>query len=304
MRILITGGAGFQGSHLAERWHAAGHKVTVLNTLSRQALENIKHFPEGITIVWGSVTDREVVEKTAREHEVVAHLAAHINVDQSLDGPHDVVAVNVDGTVNVLEAVRKSGARLIMASSCEVYGHAEQSPVTEKAELRPYSPYAASKAGADRMAFAYHKSFGLDVTIVRPSNVYGPRQKSGRGGAVIPIFANLACAGKPLTVFGTGTQSREYINVMDLVEAWDIILQRKDLNGAVLNIGTGETPSIREIADHVAKRFGVQVINGPARPGEVPGFRLDGSMMKRLGFTPRIKFWDGLDDYLDLMAPK
>ena len=284
MRVLVTGGAGFQGSHLAERWVEAGHEVTVLNTISDQAERNMASFAGRVSVVWGSVTDAEIVEKTVRDHEVVVHMAARINVDESLSSPEAFLDVNVGGTLNVLEAVRNTGARLIYASSCEAYGYGESSPLTEDTPLRPYSPYAASKSAADRMCFAFHKSFGIDVTIVRPSNVYGPRQKSGEGGAVIPIFASLAAEGKPLRVFGSGEQRREYLHVSDLVNAYDLILSRNDLAGRTLNVGSGETPSIKEIAEFVSERMGVSVVNEPPRPGEVPGFVLDSALIRSLGF--------------------
>ena len=299
MRILINGGAGFQGSHLAEKWISDGHDLTILNTYSDEAKQNISSFANDVSIVWGSITDREIVEKTVRGHEVVVHLAAHVNVDESIANPRVFLDVNAGGTLNVLEAVRHTGARMIHASTCEVYGYTENTPVTEHAEFRPHSPYAASKAAADRMCFAYYKSYGLDVTIVRPSNVYGERQKAGRGGAVIPIFASLAAEGKPLTVFGSGTQSREYIHVQDLASAYDLILKRTDLAGTILNVGTGETPSVLEIATFISERLGVPIENGPARPGEVPGFALDSSAIKALGFEPEVKFWDGLARYLN-----
>lgn len=299
MRILITGGAGFQGGHLADRWVRAGHDITILNTYSSQAERNISAVAGDVRTVWGSVTDKEIVDKTVRGHDVVVHLAALINVDDSLEGPRSFVDVNVGGTVNVLEAARRESCRVIYASSCEVYGHSEKSPVAEDAEIRPHSPYAASKAGADRLCFAYNKSYGLDLTIMRPCNVYGPHQKSGRGGAVIPIFAGLAAEGKPLRVFGDGSQQREYINVLDLVSAYDLVLRRNDLTGAVLNVGTGETPSINDIATFISEKTGATISHEPSRRGEVRGFSLNSSRIKELGFAPEIAFWEGVETYLD-----
>ena len=302
VRILITGGAGFHGSHITEKWVTDGHDVTILNTYSDEAAKNISSYTPDVRVVWGSVTDEEIVEKTSRSQEVIVHLAAHINVDESLSIPHRFLDVNIGGTLNILEVVRRTGARLIFASSCEAYGHAVESPVKESAELRPYSPYAASKAAADRMCFAYSNSFGVDVTIVRPSNVYGERQKSGRDGAVIPIFTNLAKAGKSLKVFGTGQQRREYTHVTDIVQAYDLILRRDDLSGLAVNVGSGQTPSIVEIASFIAERTGVDVTHEPPRPGEVPGFHLDSSLIRSYGYEPKVEFWDGLSCYLDLTS--
>ncbi|MBI4236129.1 MAG: NAD-dependent epimerase/dehydratase family protein [Chloroflexi bacterium] len=302
MRILVTGGAGFQGSHLAEHWARAGHDVTILNTYSEQARRNIQGFAAHVTVVWGSVTDREVVQKTVREHEAVAHLAARISVDESITSPAEFLHVNVLGTQNVLEACRAAGARLLFASSCEVYGFTDSGsgPLREDAEMRPYSPYAASKAAADRLCFAHYKTYGQDVVILRPCNIFGARQKRGPGGAVIPTFVERALRGEPLLVFGTGEQRREYMHVQDLVRAYDMVLQRKDLAGRAINVGTGEVLAIRDIARFIADRTGASVTFAPGRPGEVPGFKLDGSWArKELGFTPTVGFWEGLAQYIE-----
>ncbi len=299
MKLLVIGGGGFQGSHLVEHWLKRGHDVTVLNTWSEQTDQNISSFAKHIRLVWGSITDREIVEKTTRGHEVVVHLAARVNVDESIGAPGSVVEVNVLGTQNVLAAAVKYGARVIHASSCEVYGSAKPVPVTENSALLPHSPYAASKAGADRLCFAYHKTYGLDVSILRPCNIYGERQKETSGGAVIAIFVRRALEGKPLTVFGTGQQRREYMHVSDLVVAYDLVLNRSDLAGETLNCGTGEAISIRDLAEFIGPRMGVSVEYGPARPGEVPEFLSDSSKIRALGFTPSMKFWDGLERYIE-----
>jgi dTDP-glucose 4,6-dehydratase len=298
MRILVTGGAGFQGSHLAEHLLHWGHEVTILNTFSQQALANIRPFAENVTVVWGSVTDPEIVEKTVRGQEVVFHLAARPHVDESIQHPSAYLDVNVMGAFHFLEAVRQEGCRLIHASSCEVYGWTGAGTVSETAELRPHSPYAASKVAADRFCFAYWKTYDVNLTIVRPCNVYGPRQKEGKHGAVIPIFVEQALAGKPLAVFGSGEQRREYMHVDDVVSAYSLVLQEQHLHGEVVNFGTGETPSIREIAEFIARRLGATVEHGPARPGEVPGFKLDSTKARQLGFVPRVQFWEGLERYI------
>ena len=298
MRVLITGGGGFQGSHIAERLAGVGHQLTLLNTFSEEAEANLRPLAEKVSVVWGSVTDPEIVQKTVRGQDVVLHLAARINVDESIESASSYVAVNVMGTQHVLEAVRNRGSRLIFASSCEVYGSSGAGAATERSELRPHSPYAASKAGADRLCFAYWKTFDTDVTIVRACNVYGPRQKSGPGGAVIPIFVSLALGRRPLMVFGTGEQRREYMHVHDLASAYELVLERDDVSGEAVNFGTGETASIREIADFIAAKLGSSVENVPGRPGEVTGFMLDSSRAKAIGFAPRVSFWTGLADYI------
>ena len=298
MRILITGGAGFQGSHLAEFWLDSGHEVTILNTYSQEAFGNISSFAGRVEIVWGSVTDPEIVQKTLRDHDVVVHMAARVSVDESIEDPSSVLNVNILGTWNVLDAARKWGARVIYGSSCEVYGWAQAGLAKEDCELRPHSPYAASKAAADRLCFAYHKTYGVDATIVRPCNIYGQRQRFGVGGAVIPIFLDNAARDKPITIFGDGSQGREYLNVEDVVAAYDLVLRHSDLAGETINFGSGEVISIKEIAEFIASNVDGTIVYAPGRPGEVHGFRLDSDKARGLGFAPKVTFWEGLTKYI------
>ena len=297
MRVLITGGLGFQGAHLAEYWARAGHRVTVLNTPTPRAVQMAGALDPTVRvdIVWGSVTDAEVVSKVVRGHDVVAHLAAWASVDASLNAPLSSLTVNAVGTLHVLEAVRATGARLLHASSCEVYGPPEAPfPQHEQSPLNPMSPYAASKAAADRLAYAYHHTYGVPVTIVRPCNVYGPRQRAGADGAVIPIFLAAARAGARLQVRGDGRQAREYLHVDDLLLGYDLVLHR-GRPGEAYNLGSGTVVPIWELALKIADAHRVGIDFVPARPGEVPTFLLDSSKAAReLGWTPTVDFWKGL----------
>jgi dTDP-glucose 4,6-dehydratase len=261
-------------------------------------MTNLSTLGDRASVVWGSVTDQEIVEKTVREQDVVVHMAARISVDESISTPASFLSVNVMGTFNVLEALRKYGGRLLYASSCEVYGTSQEKAVSETAELRPHSPYAASKTAADRLCFAYCKTYELDITIARPCNIYGSRQKGRRGGAVIPIFVDRALAQQPLVVYGTGEQSREYMHVDDLVAAYNLVIEKTGLQGEAINFGTGETPSIKEIAEFIAHRLDASIEYGPSRPGEVKEFRLDCTKARQLGFVPRVLFWEGLEQYI------
>ena len=225
-------------------------------------------------------------------------MAARINVDESIEAPASFLAANVMGTYNVLEAVRRQECRLVYSSTCEVYG-AHNGAVTETSDLRPHSPYAASKAAADRLCFAYYQTYGVDVVIIRPSNVYGPRQKRGKGGAVIPIFVERGLENRPLTVFGTGEQRREYLHVEDLVRGYKLVIGRTDLAGEVVILGTADAPSIKEIAEFISRQFDTPLEYVPARLGEVPGFRLDSSRAFQMGFSPQVSFWDGLGSYIE-----
>jgi len=302
MKILITGGAGFQGSHLAESLIKKGHDVTIVNTFTEEKLQNIESFKNDVRVVFGSITDPVLMEKTVRGHDVVFHLAANVNVDQSLKDPKSFIEVNITGTFNVLEEVRRNGIRMIHASTCEVYGDghdlAEGQLLDETAELKPNSPYAATKAGADRLCHAYHKSYGVDVSIVRPFNIFGERQKSGTFGALIPILVRKAMSGDKLTVFGTGEATRDYLHVSDLVTAYELVMDHKELAGRSINFASGVNTSVKEIAEYIAKKFDGEIQYGPARPGEVQRFPADISLARSLGFEPKVTIWEGIDRYI------
>ncbi len=302
MKILVTGGAGFQGSHLVEALIKKGHKVSVLNTYSETSLSNLANVLTKINLIWGSVTDKEIVDKSVRGHDVVFHLAAHINVDESLKDPEVFVRANIFGMYNVLEAVRKHGSRLILTSSCEVYGDGHDlkkgEKLSETSELKPNSPYAASKAGAERFAYSYYKSFGTDVTIIRPFNIYGERQKNGTFGALIPILVAKAMRGEDLTVFGDGHAERDYNHVSDIIRAYLLVLENKNLKGKTINFASGVNTSVKDIAEYIAKKFKVNVVHGPARAGEVERFPADISFAKSLGYAPKMDIWKGIDQYI------
>ena len=304
MKILITGGAGFLGTYLVEHWAKLGHKVSVLNTKSKRSSEFVRSFASSVEIIWGNVEDYDTVESSVQGKDLVIHLAAKVNVDQSVVSPRDYFKTNLDGTINILEAVRSHGAKLIYESSREVYGDIANSSVQESAELKPKSPYALSKASADRICYGYHTSYGLDIIIVRSCNVYGLKQRGGRMGALIPRLVDQALRGGELTIYGTGSQKREYIHVKDLVRAHDLIVKNGDFKGATLNVGTNQYYSVNEIAEHIQNKLGSRITHVKSRQGEIPGFVLDSSRVKAMGFKPEILFWDGLDEYIEDMQSK
>ena len=303
MKILITGGGGFQGSHLAESLIKNGHSVSVLNTYSETSLANLSNILDKINLIWGSVTDKEIVDKSVRGHDAVFHMAAHINVDESLQDPLIFFQVNILGTYNVLEAIRKYKNRFILISTCEVYGDGqtikEDEKLNETAELKPNSPYAASKAAADRISYSYFKSFDLNVTIVRPFNLYGERQKSGLFGALIPIMVAKAMRGEDLTIFGDGSTDRDYCHVSDIIQAYNLVLNNDGLKGKIINFASGQNTAVKDIVEYIAKKFNVKIVHGPARPGEVKRFPADISFAKSIGFSPKVSIWEGIDRYID-----
>lgn len=303
MNLLITGGGGFQGSHLAESWAAQGHAVTVLNTPSSRAQALVCHFPPTIRVVWGSVTDPEVVRKVVAGQDVVAHLAAWASVDESTESPLPSWRVNAEGTAWVLEACRREGAALLHVSSCEVYGAGSGwAPQDERATLEPRSPYAAGKAAGDRLVAAYAHTYGLRALILRPCNVWGPRQRAGRFGAVIPTFVAAALRDRPLTVTGSGEQLREYLHVEDVLAGYDLALRQVEwlAPGEVFNLGSGDLIGIRQLAEWLVDHVGGRVAFAPGRPGEVAGFWLDSRKAQRtLGWAPRRRFWTALEAYVN-----
>lgn len=299
-KILITGGAGFQGRFLVKHLLNKGHQITVLNTFSDRTNQILKEFKNKITIVFGSITDKEVVYKTVRDHDCIFHFAARIHVDESIKDPLSSLNVNLFGTYNILESVTYFKSRLIYLSTCEVYGAPlNKLPIQENAELRPHSPYAASKAAADRLCFSYFTTYGTDVTIVRPFNVFGPFQKKGIDGAAIPIFVDLAMRGQPLSIYGDGNQKRDYMYIDDLVKAYDLVYSHPELRGQVINFGTGKETKIIDIAKYIAKKFHVKIVHKKARPGEVSHFRADITKAKKLGFRPIVDILSGIDKYID-----
>jgi dTDP-glucose 4,6-dehydratase len=302
MKILVTGGGGFQGSHLVESLVKAGHHVSVLNTYSEISKANLANVADKITIIWGSVTDKEIADKSVRGHDAVFHLAAHINVDESLKDPEVFVRANIFGTYNLLEAARKHDSRFILTSSCEVYGDGHDlkpgEKLSESSELKPNSPYAASKAAADRLAYSYYKSFGTDVTILRPFNLFGERQKSGTWGALIPILTAKAMRGDDLVIFGDGQSERDYTHVSDIVKAYHLVLNNKNLKGKTVNFASGKNTKVADIADYIAKKFKVKIVHAPARTGEVQRFPADITFAKSLGYSPKVEIWEGIDRYI------
>ena len=299
MEILITGGAGFLGTHLVHYWAKCGHKITVLNTKSKRSSAFASLFHSDVDIIWGDVEDFDTVNKNVAGKDLVVHLAAKVNVDQSVVSPRDYFKTNLDGTINVLEAARNFGAKVIYESSREVYGDMQNSPVKENAELRPKSPYALSKAAADRICYGYYTSYGLEIIILRSCNVYGANQRAGKLGAFIPRLVEQALNGGELTIFGSGDQKREYIHISDLVRVHDLIVNNGEFLGDTINIGTNQYFTVNQIAEKISNKLSARIVHVKSRQGEIPGFILDSSKIKAMGFVPQIDFWEGLEEYID-----
>lgn len=301
--VLVTGADGFMGSHLTERLLALGAEVSVLVR------------PRSVTGTVGAAF-RNLAPVAPRLHRVFAtdvagpdaqgaivglspqtifHLAADAYVERSFDHPREVLRTNMDGTMTVLEAARRAPAieRVIVTSSSEVYGPAQTDRMTEDHPLQPTSPYAASKVAADRMAMAYHRTYGTPVAVIRPFNTYGPRHVYD----VIPKFIGRALRGESLLVFGDGTQSRDFTYVDDMVEAFLRMGAHPDAAGRVVHFGSGVATTIADLARAVAVAVGgdVRIEHAPARAAEVACLRCDaGRAASLLDWRPQVSLADGL----------
>jgi dTDP-glucose 4,6-dehydratase len=295
--VLVTGGAGFIGSHLVDLLRTQGRRVTVLDRLSTGGslmnLEVHDRDPD-VRFVRGDVRDPDVVHSLVAGTDAVVHAAAESHVDRSIDDPRPFFETNVLGTQTVLEAVRNAGTRMLMLSTDEVYGPGDPGGglFDEDAPLSPRSPYAASKAAADLACQAYVRTYGTDVTVVRATNAYGPRQIE----RVIPTYTICALEGEPLPVYGEGRERREWLHVHDWVRAAVTVLDQGE-PGRLYNIGAGIEIENRELAERIADLVGVSrdaIAFVPDRPGHDFRYGVSAERVRALGWEPAIGLDDGL----------
>jgi nucleoside-diphosphate-sugar epimerase len=300
-RVLVTGADGFMGSHLTERLVEMGAIVTAFvrgtsnSGTSELSLKNIAHLKGKIKIIAGDISNEDSVNIIKREEpSVILHLAASAYVPYSFDHPKEVTAINLTGTLNVMEAAMNSSVeRTVITSSSEAYGTAVRVPINEDHPLNPTSPYAASKAAADRYAFSYWKTYGLPIAIMRPFNTYGPRHIYD----VIPKFIKLALEGKPLTVYGSGEQTRDFSYVSDTVSGFLLMGSHPAAKGEAVNFGSGREISIGDLAKLIVKSCNSksQVSFEKGRLAEVGRLLCDYSKANRLfGWSPKVPLEEGL----------
>ncbi len=304
MRLLITGAAGFIGSHLVDRLVRDGHQVAGVDDLSSGRHENVAGAVRaGAAFHRMDVTAPELVELAVGwRPEVVCHLAAQISVRASVEDPVADALVNVLGTVNVLEAARAAGARkVVFTSSAAVYGIPVAMPVPAEAGLAPRSPYAAAKVCGEVYLGAYRVLHGLDFTTLALSNVYGPRQRPDGEAGVVAIFASALLRGSATHVYGDGKQARDYVYVGDVVDACVLACDSR-ASGARLNVGTGIRTTDLELHAAIAAAAGSRAVPGhaPPRPGDLPEMALDPGLTEDLlGWTPSTSLPDGVAATLD-----
>ena len=292
MRVLVTGGAGFIGSHIVERLIARGHVVTVLDNLSTGCIENVH---PAAAFVQADITDPHLPRALAGEpFDAVIHQAAQVSVPRSLDDPLFDAQVNFVGTLRLLDyCCRSNVKRFVFASSAAVYGNSRALPVTEDAPTDPLSPYALSKLAAEEYLRRFTCDSNFKIVILRYANVYGPRQSVRGEAGVVHAFMHQRLVGGTLIVHGDGRQTRDFICVDDVAEA-NLLALKPDAPPGVYNIGTGQPTSILEL-HHLLAGAGGPLHYAPPRPGDVRHSALDITAARSaLGWRPTVSLVDGL----------
>ncbi len=286
MRALITGGAGFIGGHLAAALLAT-HKVRILDDLRTGHLRNLDGL--AVEFIDGSITDRKAVAAAVRDVDCIFHLAAMVSVPLSVLRPHECVEVNVLGLLNVLEEAAAGGVRrLVFSSSAAVYGDNPNSPLQESLLPLPRSPYAVTKLDGEYYCDQYSRAGLLETVALRYFNVFGPRQDPGSAyAAAVPIFIRQALANEPITLFGDGQQTRDFVHVRDVVAANVFAATHPGATG-VFNVGYGQSLTILDLVRRIMAATGSrsEIRNAPPRAGDIRHSRADHRKLLAAGFTP------------------
>lgn len=296
---LVTGGAGFIGSHLVEALLQRGDRVRVLDNLSSGRLANIAAVFPKIEFIEGNIQDETVVQQAMAGVELVFHLAAVVSVPQSMVRPQEAESINVIGTLNLLQAARAAGVfRLILSSTCAIYGDEPILPKIESMPPQPQSPYAISKLAAEQYCRLFTTTFGLETMALRYFNVFGPRQDpTSPYSGVISIFVDQMARGLPVTIFGSGEQTRDFVFVSDVVRANLLAAQTPEAGGQVINIGTGRPVTIHQLFAMLSRQlqYDRPPLYQPARPGDVLHSYADAGQARTvLGWQPQVSFGEGL----------
>jgi UDP-glucose 4-epimerase len=301
-KVLVTGCAGFIGSHLVERLLEEDHHVIGIDNMRTGNHSNMVSFSShpGFRFIEVDVCDPDLKSKLSSDIDLVFHLAAISSVTASIEDPILVNRNNVTGIVNVLDIARALDvSRVVFSSSAAVYGNPEKMPIVEETPLNPLSPYAASKIAGEEYMKAFHETYGIETTILRYFNVYGPRQAYSEYSGVISIFINHAIRGEPITVEGDGKQTRSFVYVTDMAKATVLAGKTPQANGEVINMSGLDLIRILDVANKInqaASSKGSKIIHVDPRIGDVR--HSIGSMEKAqsvLGFTPEMPFETGLE---------
>jgi nucleoside-diphosphate-sugar epimerase len=304
--VLVTGGAGFIGSHIVDRLIAEGVKVRVLDNISAGEKQNISHHNANklLKFIEGDIQNFETAKKATKGVDAVIHEAALVSVTRSVEDPILSNNINVKGSLNMLKAAVDTGVkRFVLASSCAVYGDTVELPNKENSQTKPLSPYAVDKLAVENYAKVFHELYGLETVSLRYFNVYGPRQKPGPYSGVISVFVSDLLQKRAPTVYGDGEQKRDFVNVKDVVEANILGLTTKRTAGEVFNVGTGKPVTINRLVEILQKITDTAELKPEytkPRTGDVKYSYGDITKIKKLlGFEPKIGLEDGLKELVN-----
>ena len=299
-KAIVTGGAGFIGSHLSEALSERGYHLIILDNLSTGKQENIAAILDktNVEFIQGSITDLPLLQKLFKNVDYIFHLAAIASVPRSIEAPQECHEVNVTGTFNVLLAARDNKVKKVVnASSCAIYGDAPGLPKKEDMPINPLSPYAVAKLAAENYCQIFQKVYNLSTVSLRYFNIFGPRQKpDSEYAAAIPRFIKIKSKGNTIHIYGDGQATRDYIYVKDAVAAF--ILAAESEASGIYNIGSGKSTTVNELVELISKLTGDNTppVYGPPRPGDILHSLADASRAKTFGFRPGYSLEAGLKE--------
>jgi UDP-glucose 4-epimerase len=304
MKYLITGGAGFIGSHIANTLLQNGKQVRIFDNFSSGKKENLAGLD--VEIIEGDLRNLQDIEKAVKGIDIIFHEAAFVSVPESMEKPQECLDVNVTGTSLLFESARRSGVkRVVVASSAAVYGDSEAYPLSEDTPLKQLSPYAVSKRIDEMYAELFTNQFGLEVVALRYFNVYGPRQRpDSMYAAAVPIFIRRILDNKPITVYGDGGQTRDLVNVKDVVQANLLASEHPNAPGKIFNVCTGVETKLLDLLNILYEIFpnAPKHVHAEPRAGDI--YRSIGTpkkIMDTLGFKPQVSLADGLAEAVEVM---
>jgi nucleoside-diphosphate-sugar epimerase len=297
---LVTGGAGFIGSHLVEELLRRGQKVRVLDNFSTGKRENLHGLMDQIELIEGDIRSYHIVREAVQGIDFVLHQGALPSVPRSINDPITTNEVNVGGTLNVLDASKDAGVkRVVYASSSSVYGPDPELPVREDMTPQPVSPYAVAKLTGEKYCHVFSRVYGLETVALRYFNIFGPRQDPNtQYSAFIPKFVVGIMNGQSLTIDGDGEQAKDFTYVSNVVEANLLALEAEGVSGEVFNVGCGQSTSVNEVVGHIRQISNSQgeISYGPSRTGDVPRSMADISKAReKLGYKPQVLLREGLE---------
>lgn len=306
-KILVTGADGFVASHLVERLvDLGGEVIGLLRRDSFGTFKNLNSIKNKIHIKWGDAQDLSLVNEISKDVDIIYHLAAQSHVGYSIYNPYETVTNDIISTLNMLEASRKNNiSKLIHAGSSEIYGKPDYTPIDENHPLKPRSPYAAAKASAENLLQSYYDTYNIPVVFSRFFNIFGPRQGLDQA---IPKFILQAINNKDITIYGDGNQSRDYTYVNDSVEAYCLLAVTKDIEGKIMNFGSGIETKIKDIAKSIVDLTNSKsqiIFDNKLRSAETPKLLCDTKEAKRvINWESKISFEQGLKNTIEFFKDK